>query len=140
MRLKVKVDTSTIDSFIKQTKKFSSIMAKESEWLRGRIIRNWTKAKSPDGSTFRGLSKEYKEEKSKSGRKGIRDLNLTGAMYNGFKVFKKDMFKYVLGFARPELGKARGNNKRTPNMLKISKKLEDQFKKNVETEFYKGTK
>jgi hypothetical protein len=158
--VKVKLDLKTTESAIKQLNDFSKILGQGAEFLRGRVIRNWGKAKSPDGSTFRSLSTKahffnvgtsssprymtfeggYKQYKEATGRKGIRDLTFTGRMINGFKVFKKHAFKYVLGFTAPEKDKARGNNARTPNMLKVSSKLEKLVTKFVNKTFWKGVK
>ena len=139
-----KIDLSGSKSVLKQLFRFDKTLTQGAEFLRGRILRNWGQAMSPDGSPFRGLSTKayffnvgtktspkwktfeggYKEFKAATGRKPIRDLNLSGKMTQGFYVDDKSAFKKVLKFKTPELPKARGNAARTPNMLKISSKLE----------------
>jgi hypothetical protein len=158
MPVKVKMDLT--NKAAKQLLRFDKIMAANSEWLRGRIIRNWLRGKSPDGSPFRSLSTKafffnvgsatskeymqfeggYKQFKAASGRNPIRDFMFSGKMHQGFKVFKKGAFRYILGFAAPEKDKARGNKRHAQNMLSISKKLETAFTKRVEKDYWKKVK
>ena len=156
----VKMDLSTTKSAIKALMDFSEILYQGAEYTRGRVIRNWSKGKSPDGSVMRALSSKeyyfnvgtdsspryqtfpggYKQFKEVTGRKPIRDFTFTGKMIQGFKVFKKNPFRMVLGFTAPEKDKARGNNERTPNMLKVSPKLEKLVTKFIEKQYWKRVK
>jgi hypothetical protein len=150
-----KIDLRGSTSLLKQIIRFNKTLNQGAEFLRGRILRNWNQAKSPDGSPFRGLSTKafffnvgtkstpkymtfeggYKEFKAATGRKPIRDLNLTGRMTQGFYVDDRQAFKKVLKFKAPEIPKARGNAARTPNMLKISPKLEKLVIRTIEKLF-----
>jgi len=141
---RVKLDLGATKATIKQLRDFDKILFQGAEFLRGKILSNWSRAKSPDGSPFKSLSTKayyfnvgtatsprwmtfeggYKEFKQATGRKGIRNLNFTGKMTQGFYVDNSKAFVKTLKFRSPEIPKARGNYNRTPNMLTLSRKIE----------------
>lgn len=68
---------------------------------------------NPDGQRMKPLSPAYEEYKEGRGRNPVRDLSLTGSMLTSAGVAKVDGGAEY-GFPNNEVGKARGNEDRSP--------------------------
>jgi hypothetical protein len=131
MATKVIMKLDSIKTLTKNLKNIDKAMFKGASLAQSEILEDWSKGRGANSKALKKLTRVYKSRKMKSGRKGIRDLNLSGDLYRSFIVKKESIVRWALTFTKDAMGKARGNYEVDNNMMKVSKRLAEKVNRLV---------
>ena len=136
MAISVKVTRNTpqLDRYIKGLKEVDPITQKAAIKLQGDLLTAYARGGNLSSrDTNKRLTSDYREKKRESGRRGIRDLNVTGDLIRSFRVVKEAFASYSTGpRGTKNQAKMAGNLKYDENLMKVSRK-----NKQVITDFIK---
>lgn len=122
MKISVKEKLDNLKKLSKSLGEADKAISFGANVLLGDLIKAWSNAKSLNGSILKSLTPKYRNTKTKTGRAGKRDLNLSGELYRAMQVKKESAGLYSVGPDGKNSGKLRGNIKADENIMRINKK------------------
>ena len=135
-------DTENLDNYQKGLNNIDPIIRVATTKLMSELLIAYNKGKNlSNNSVNKKLTEDYSERKESSGRRPIRDLNVSGRLTQSFDVKREGDAKYSVGpRGIDEQDKMEGNIGYDGNLMKVGDKVRKEITDFVNDKIKKGRK